>query len=393
MPWKDMSIMDAKMEFINEFRSGAWSMVELCRQFGISRTLGYKYLRRYELYGLDGLSEVSRSPLVHPNKTAAFQESAIVALRKDHPKWGAEKIITILKDQHPDLSWPSLSTGNEILKRNGLVVPRRRIRRITPTFPIFNPSAPNETWSADFKGKFRMGNGVYCHPLTIADSFSRYLFAVKGLLSPCYVDTRKVFESVFKNFGMPQQIHTDNGIPFAVAWALARLSPLSVWFIELGIEPVYSDPGHPEQNGRHERMHRDLKAEVTKPPAKTLGAQQRKLTDFMIEYNHLRPHKALNNITPAKVHVHSERQFPNKVRDWDYPANYKVQRVYHNGAIRWTSHSWVTLTNSLIDRYIGLEELDNAIWCVYFRHPFLGYLDGRTRQIDDGIPWKSDGKV
>lgn len=393
MPWKDMSIMDAKIEFINEFRSGAWSMAELCRQFGISRTLGYKYLRRYELLGLDGLSEASRAPAVHPNQTAAFQESAIVALRKDHPNWGAEKIITILKDQHPDLSWPSLSTGNEILKRNGLVVPRRRIRRITPIFPIFAPKAPNETWSADFKGKFRMGNGVYCHPLTVADSFSRYLFAVKGLLSPCYVDTRKAFESVFKNFGLPQQIHTDNGIPFAVAWALARLSPLSVWFIELGIEPVYSDPGHPEQNGRHERMHRDLKAEVTKPPAKSLGAQQRKMTNFMIEYNHLRPHKALNNITPAKVHLPSERQFPNKIRDWDYPSNFQVQRVYHNGAIRWTSHAWVTLTNSLIDRYIGLEELDNDIWRVYFRQHFLGYLDGRTRQIDDGIPWKSDGKV
>ena len=393
MPWKDMSIMDAKIEFINEFRSGAWSMTELCRQFGISRTLGYKYLRRYQLQGLDGLAEVSRAPAAHPNQTAAFQESTIVALRKVHPKWGAETIITVLKDLHPDLPWPSISTGNEVLKRNGLVLPRRRIRRITPTFPIFDPKAPNETWSADFKGKFRMGNGVYCHPLTIADSFSRYVFAVKGLLSPCYVDTRKVFESVFKNFGMPQQIHTDNGIPFAVAWALARLSPLSVWFIELGIEPVYSDPGHPEQNGRHERMHRDLKAEVTKPPAKSLVAQQRKLTDFMIEYNHVRPHKALDNITPAKVHVPSQRQFPNKIQDWDYPSNFQVRRVYHNGAIRWTSHAWVTLTNSLIDRYIGLGELDNDIWRVYFRQHFLGYLDGRTRQIDDGIPWKSDGKV
>jgi len=393
MPWKDMSIMDSKIEFINEFRSGAWSMAELCRQFGISRTLGYKYVHRFVQLGWDGLSEVSRAPLVHPNQTPAAQEAAMVSLRKEHPRWGAEKILTILKQEHPDLSWPSISTGNEILKRNGLVVPRRRIRRINPTFPIFDPKAPNETWSADYKGKFRMGNGIYCHPLTIADSFSRYVFAVKGLLSPCYVDTRKVFESVFRNFGMPRQIHTDNGIPFAVAWALARLSPLAVWFIELGIEPVYSDPGHPEQNGRHERMHRELKAEVTKPPAKTLGAQQRKLTDFMIEYNHVRPHKALENITPAKVHVQSERQFPNKIQDWDYPSNFQVRRVYHNGAIRWTSHAWVTLSNCLIDRYIGLEELDNDIWRVYFRQKFLGYLDGRTRQIDDGIPKRAGGNL
>jgi len=140
-------------------------------------------------------------------------------------------------------------------------------------------------------------------------------------------------------------------------------------------------------------MHRSLKAEVTKPTAKYLGAQQRRMTNFVIEYNHVRPHKALNHITPTKVHVPSERQFPNKIRDWDYPSNFQVQRVYHNGAIRWTSHAWVTLANSLIDGYIDLEKLDNDIWRVYFRQHFLDYLNGRTRQIDDGIPWKSDGKV
>ena len=235
------------------------------------------------------MAEYSRAPSVHPNKTPPFQEQAILSLRQEHPNWGAEKILVILQDQNQTLQWPSISTGNEILKRNGLITPARRIRRIKPTSPIFDPKGPNQIWSADYKGKFRMGNGVYCYPLTIADSFSRYLFAVKGLLSPCYVDTRKAFEVVFKNFEIPQQIHTDNGIPFAVAWALARPSPLSVWFIELGIDPVYSDPGHPEQNGRHERMHRELKAQVTRPPARTLGAQQRKMTNFMIEYNHIRP--------------------------------------------------------------------------------------------------------
>ncbi len=361
MPWKDMSIMDARIEFINEFLSGAWTMSGLCREFGISRTLGYRYLERFELHGLEGLADCSSATEVHPNQTPAPLEQAIIALRQEHPNWGAEKILVILKDQNPALQWPSISTGNEILKRNGLITPRRRIRRIKPTSPIFDPKAPNQIWSADYKGKFRMGNGVYCYPLTIADSFSRYIFAIKGLLSPCYLDTRKAFELVFKNFGMPMQIHTDNGIPFAVAWALARLSPLSVWFIELGIDPVYSDPGNPEQNGRHERMHRELKAEVTRPPAKTLGTQQRKMTNFMIEYNHVRPHKALDNITPAKVHTPSERQFPNKIHDWDYPSNFQVRRVYHNGAIRWTSYNWVTLSNCLLDKYIGLEELDNAV--------------------------------
>jgi hypothetical protein len=258
---------------------------------------------------------------------------------------------------------------------------------------MFDPKAPNEIWSADFKGKFRTRDGVYCHPLTVADSFSRFLLAAKGLLSPCYVDTRKAFETIFKNFGLPSQIHTDNGIPFAVPWALARLSPLAVWFIELGIDPVYSDPGHPEQNGRHERMHRDMKAEVTRPPAANLAAQQKKLNKFVIEYNHARPHKALGNVPPAKVHCPSPRPYPNKTPEWDYPANFQTRRVYHNGAIRWGSHDWVTLSNCLVDRYIGLEELDNDIWRVYYRQKFLGYLDARTRQIDDGVHNRPSGHL
>ena len=386
MPWRDMSIMDSKMEFINEYRSGAWTMTELCRQFGISRPLGYKYLRRFEKQGFSGLEEASRAPKAHPNQTPARQEAMILELRREHPNWGAEKLLVILKEQKPELSWPSISTGNEILKRNGMVVPRRKIRRIKPFHPIFDPQVPNETWSGDFKGQFKMGNGVYCYPLTVADSFSRYLFAAKALLSPCYVDTRKTLELVFREYGIPLQFHTDNGIPFAVAQALARISPLAVWLIELGIEPVYSDPGRPGQNGRHERMHRELKAEAARRPGKNLAAEQLKLTKFLREYNELRPHKALNNLTPAKIHIPSKRPFPNKIEPWDYPNDFKVLRVYHNGAIRWTSHAWVTLSNCLIDKYIGLEQLDNDIWRVYFRQKFLGYLDGQTRQINDGSP-------
>ena len=265
--------MDEKRAFINEWRSGVWSMRALCAAFGISHTTGYKYLGRYLEEGPAGLEERSRAPHHVANKTPAHLEEALVALRKKHKRWGAEKLLVLLAEERPEESWPAVSTGSLILKRAGLVVPRRRVRKIEPVHPIFDPASPNEVWSADFKGKFKLGNGVYCHPLTIADSYSRYVFAAKGMYHPDQEGSRPVFEAVFREYGLPEQMHTDNGGPFASAQGLARLSHLAVWFLELGIEPVYSDPAHPEQNGRHERMHRELKGEATRPAGlQPLGA-------------------------------------------------------------------------------------------------------------------------
>ena len=185
--------MEEKIRFINEWRSGAWSFRALCAAYGISHTLGYKYITRWVESGVKGLEELSRRPRSSPNKTPHHIEMAVVEMRKKQPRWGAEKIITVLRREFPDDPWPAISTGSLILKRNGLIKPRRRMRRITPTYPIFDPSEPNEVWSADFKGKFRMGNGEYCHPLTIADSFSRYVFSAKALLHPTFEASKPVF--------------------------------------------------------------------------------------------------------------------------------------------------------------------------------------------------------
>lgn len=376
-------MLEEKSAFISELRSGNWTMTDLCLAYGISRTLGYKYLNRFKEKGYQGLYESSRVPFSSPNRTPDAIEQLIISIRKKHPRYGGEKIHTLLEANLDKRDIPGISTISHILDRNNLVEPKKRIRRIYPCNPIFEPDAPNQIWSADFKGKFRMRNGIYIWPLTIGDSFSRFLFAAKGLYHPTMEASIDVFIKVFEQYGLPMQIHTDNGLPFASANALARLSTLSVWFIDLNIEPVFSDPGHPEQNGRHERMHRELKAAVSRPAAANLIWQQRLLNNFVNEYNTIRPHKALGNKTPAAVHVLSDRPYPSKIESWYYPTAFNVIRVCNNGAIRWGAGKWIMTTNSLAGRYIGLEEIGNGIWRVYYRQKLLGHLDEHTLRIED----------
>lgn len=302
--------MEQKIEFINEWKSGQFTFSSLCEAYGISRELGYRLRRRYERDREAGLLPRSRAPHSMPNRTLTVIEQALCELRLVHPRLGADKLLTLLQDRFPPKELPAVSTAHLILKRAGLVKPKKRFRRVEPVKPLFDPAAPNEVWSADFKGKFRMGNGEYCHPLTIADSFSRYVFLAKGLLNPTFEGCRQGFEEVFREFGLPRQIHTDNGPPFGYVRSLCRLTNLAVWFIELGIEPVYSDPGHPEQNGRHERMHRELKGEATRPPGYNLQGQQRKLNAFVRFYNEVRPHNAVGKQPPAKSHQLSSRRYP-----------------------------------------------------------------------------------
>ncbi len=270
---------------------------------------------------------------------------------------------------------PSVVTVHNILKRNGLVCPQKRMRRVKPVFPIFDPKSCNEVWSADYKGKFLMGNKIYCHPLTIADSKSRFIFTAKGHYKENLKSAKAEFTKVFRTYGIPKQIHTDNGSPFGSVRAIQRYTQLSYWFIELGISPVFSDPAHPEQNGRHERMHRDLKAACAKPSAYDLKAQQRRLNHFVKEYNHIRPHEALDMKTPADVHDFSTRPFPERIHNFDYDSKYKVVKVTQNGAIRWKSYYWVYLTVALKGKYIGIHDQGNGIWKVFYRNVFLGYFN------------------
>lgn len=383
MPWRALSIMEERFFFINECRSGKRTITDICKEFGISRTLAYRYLDRFEASGMKGLENLPRRPHTCPNKTPKAIEDKIIAFRKKHPRYGPEKILTKLSERFPGIVWPAESTVNLILKRNNLIPERRRIRRIEKVNPIFDPSAPNVLWSGDFKGKFRTDDHSYVYPLTIADSFSRFLFAAEALENPTYEATKAVFIRVFREYGMPLQLHTDNGSPFAGPTSLARLSSLAVWLLEHDVLPVYSDPGCPSQNGRHERMHRELKAEAARPPAPNRTLEQKLLNAFKKEYNTFRPHKALGNRTPASVHIHSEREYSSKIMPWDYPSTFSVRRVFRNGAIRWDSYNWIMVATPLIGRDIGLEELGNGIWRVYFRSKLLGYLDERILRIQD----------
>lgn len=376
MPWKETTIMEQKIEFICEWRTGKYTITELCKSFEISRPTAYKLIARFENEGYEGLRELSRKPRsIHPNATDEKVVKRIIELKESKKLWGAKKLHTLLYKDFPEEMIPTVLTVHNILKKHGLVTPQKRLRRVKPIHPIFDPKECNEVWSADYKGKFLMGNKTYCHPLTIADSKSRYVFTAKGHYKENLASAKAEFTKVFRMYGIPKQIHTDNGSPFGSVQAIQRFTRLSYWFIELGIMPVFSDPSHPEQNGRHERMHRDLKASCAKPSAYDLKAQQRRLNQFVREYNHERPHEALGMKTPASIHKYSSRPFPEKITRYDYDSTMKVLKVTQNGAIRWSSYYWVYLSASLQGKHIGALEIGGGIWRVFYRNVFLGYFD------------------
>ena len=376
MPWKETTTMDQKIEFICEWRTGNYTITELCRNFKISRPTAYKIMARFENEGYEGLKELSRKPReIHPNATNENVVNGILSLKEKYKLWGAKKIHKLLYNDFPDELIPTVLTVHNILKKNGLVKPQKRLRRVKPIHPIFDPQESNEVWSADCKGKFLMGNKIYCHPLTIADSKSRFVCTAKGHYKENLASAMAEFKRVFRKYGIPKQIHTDNGSPFGSVAAIQRFTRLSYWFIEVGIMPVFSDPAHPEQNGRHERMHRDLKAACAKPSAFDLKAQQRRLNQFVKEYNNIRPHEALEMKTPASVHNFSTRPFPERIPNFDYDSSMKVLKVTKNGSVRWGSYNWVYLSASLQGKYIGALEMGNGIWRVFYRNVFLGYFN------------------
>ena len=375
MPWTDTTIMEQKIEFICEWRSGNYSITELCRVFGISRPTAYKIIARFEEKGYDGLRELNKTPRSHPNQTDEKVVNGILELKEKHRLWGAKKIRRLLFNDFSGDLIPSVVTVHSILKKHGLVCPQKRLRRVKPIHPIFDPKECNEVWSADYKGKFLMGNKKYCHPLTIADSKSRFVFTAKGHYKETLPSAKAEFTRVFRKYGIPKQIHTDNGSPFGSVAAIQRFTRLSYWFIELGIMPVFSDPAHPEQNGRHERMHRDLKAACAKPSAYDLKAQQRRLNRFVKEYNNVRPHEALEMETPASIHKFACRVFPEKIPNFDYDSDLRVLKVAKNGAMRWGAYNWVYLSASLQGKYVGALEMGNGIWRVFYRNVFLGYFN------------------
>jgi putative transposase len=382
MPWSHTSPMDQKTQFIADYLRDRLSMTELCALYSVSRKTGYKWVDRYLTHGPQGLEERSRRPSTSPRHTPDYVVAAILEARQRHPSWGAKKLVSILHTRHPRWPWPARSTVCDILSRHGLVPKKRKRRSIGhPGKPISHIGAPNDVWSADFKGHFKTGDGRYCYPLTITDGYSRFLLSCQALSSTSVAEAKPVFTRVFKEFGLPQRIRTDNGVPFATN-TLGRLSQLSAWWVRLGILPEFIEPGKPQQNGRHERMHRTLKAETTRPPGATLRAQQRKFNHFREEFNHERPHEALDMRTPAACYEPSPRKMPHKLPPLEYPDRFEVRYVSANGGIRW-HHHWVNVSHVCVGAYVGLEEIDDGVWNIYFGPLKLGRFLERHMRIED----------
>lgn len=369
--------MSQRMEFVTR-RAGGESMASLCREFGISRELGYRLWRRFQQEGPQGLYDRRRAPIRQPLRTSPEVEALIVEARKEHG-WGARKLRALLLRENSGVRIPSTSTVHEILKRQGLVEPRKRRRRVPrDEKPLQSPEGPNELWCIDFKGQFRLGNRRYCYPLTITDSFSRSILACEALSSTESAPAKVVVDRTFRRFGLPRRIRTDNGTPFA-SRALAGLSRLSVCWWAQGVVHERIDPGHPEQNGRHERMHRTLKAATTRPAGRNLLQQQDRFDQFVEKFNEVRPHEALEDKTPASQYAPSTRVFsPDPTPD--YPLADLTVTVGPDGRFWMPKHvlgvGLRILTTSVLEgQTLALRELEDGTWLVRFAALDLGRID------------------
>lgn len=381
MPWKETSAVDERMRFVMDVQRGERSKAAVCRGYGISRPTGDKWLDRYEAEGLAGLVDRSRAPRGHANEVAEELAELIVALRRRHGRWGPKKLRVLLERKYPQMRWPACSTMGEILRRAGLTSPRRRRRRTPPhTEPFASCDGPNAVWCADFKGWFRTGDGRRCDPLTISDAHSRYLLRIQGLSETRHGVVRPLFEATFRQYGLPGAIRTDNGSPFA-SRGLGGLSRLSVWWLKLGIVPERIEPGCPEQNGRHERMHLTVKQETASPPERDLRRQQGAFDRFRAEFNEVRPHEALGQVCPGRVYVRSPREYhePGEV---EYPEGLAVRRVKGNGVFHWRGQV-VFVGEAFGGERIGLAEVEDGRWGVYFCGRALGVVDERRRKVYD----------
>ena len=377
MPWKESVAMDERLPFVRDALRDRFTMSELCARYGVSRRIGYKWLARYDAEGRRGLADRSRAPQHCPHKLNDAMTELLVAAREAHPFWGARKLLTVLAAKHPRIgSWPAPSTVADLLARRGLVH-KRRHRRASTHPGVVRPTtaAPNDLWTADFKGQFRTGDRRYCYPLTLADQHTRFLLSCRGLLSTQTLTARPVFERAFREYGLPVAIRTDNGVPFATQ-AIHGLSYLNVWWMRLGIVHQRSRPGCPQDNGAHERMHRTLKREAIKPVRANCAAQQRNFDAFRHEYNAERPHEPLHQATPASQYTASARPYPERLPALEYPGHFLVKKITTGGTFRF-QHKLLYLANAMVDQHIGLEETDDGIWAIHFNTVLLATFDER----------------
>jgi transposase InsO family protein len=358
---------------VGEVARGEASFAELCRRYGISRKTGYVWWERFATEGVRGLEDRSRRPRQSPRATPWNVVQVLKAFRRRHPNWGPKKLLSELRELHPDLRLPALSTAARILKRQGLIKKRRRGGRPTRILPRGGwGSTPNDLWTADHKGRFRLGDGTLCYPLTVADSYSRYLLRVQACSSTCHEQARPVFESAFREYGLPMRILTDNGPPFG-SQGIVGLSQLSIWWLKLGIQVERIEPGRPEQNGQHERMHRTLKQEAVKPASASAAAQQRRFNRFRRAFNEERPHEALALQKPADHYRPSPRLYGRETPGLDYPRDYERRQVRGRGQIKWRGEL-VYVAQLLEGEPIALKEEDERRWAVYFGPLMIGWL-------------------
>ena len=370
---------EQRLAFVNDWRSGQWTMSALCERYGISRPTGYKWVQRCEAEGEAGLLEHKRGPRRCPHRTSIGVEQIVIDLRR-HYGWGAKKLRQVMMRNQPDRIWPARSTINEILGRHGLLRKTRRSRRPThPGAPPLTTERPNQVWPVDFKGQFRMGNRRYGYPLTVTDHYSRSLLLCRALPSVQFVGVKPVFEQLFREVGLPEIIRSDNGAPFA-GRGLHGLSRLNVWWMKLGIVHHRIAPSSPQENGAHERMHRELKRETAAPPATSLKAQQRRFDGFRDRYNELRPHEAIADQVPASRWRPSLRRFPERIASPDYTRDMQVVRVNAAGALSLRGKQCF-ISNALRDEFVALEPIGDRWWNVRFHQTLLGRLDHRTNRI------------
>ncbi len=378
MPWKECHVMDERLRFIGRLLDGE-QMAGLCAEFGISRKTGYKIYHRYKGCGMDGLTDRSRRPQRHANQLPMAIEKLIVRLKREYPTWGAPKIRERFRRRYAPVQCPAISTVHAVLDRHGLVQKTKRRPRVKGT-ALSWPAQPNALWCADYKGEFMLADRQYCYPLTITDFASRYLLRCEALSTTREVYAFAVFERVFKDFGLPEAIRTDNGVPFASPYALYGLSKLSVWWLRLGIQIERIKPGHPEQNGRHERMHLTLKTEATKPAAANVLQQQARFDEFLERYNHERPHQALGMKVPGELYTRSARPYQG-LTELDYPFHDWTATVTRCGRLCYKGRK-INLSHVFAGQNVGVRQVSDRIWLVSFMDYDLGYFDDETCRLE-----------
>ncbi len=373
MPWKETCVMDERIKFIGCLLSGE-NMAQVCREFGISRVTGYKIWNRYREHGIKGIYNCSRAPHKHPNQIPFEIERLIVRLKKEKPNWGAPKIRELVRNRYPDVNLPAISTVHCVLDRHGLVDRKKKRNRYKATATYLSvPGEPNDLWCTDFKGQFKVKNGTYCFPLTLSDFVSRYIIKCEALNDTQAGYCFSIFEEAFGEYGLTVAIRSDNGVPFACGNSLWSLTSLSVWWIRLGIKLERIRPGNPQDNGRHERMHRTLKLETTDQSVGNLLQQQEKFDYFREEFNYRRPHQAIGMKRPADIYKKSERKYTG-LPDITYPGYDRTLLITSCGRVC-LNRNKVHISRAFANQPVGLKEVDSGIWQIDFMSYTLGFFD------------------